>query len=153
MQFPMAPLSSYVFRRCCYWTMMMAYALTLICLAKIIAERNMGLAHFGQTLVGAMNFLTLSVCAVLANLSIQPEINEESNFKLEITIAFKNRYLTVIIFLISNALGMAYAITQIIYQLLKHYGVTESESGWIGFSMYTRGTIGGMLNFSFGTKD
>ena len=203
MQFPMAPLSSYLYRRSYYWTTMIAYLVTVIGVwVRVIAERNVVVCLLGQTMVGAMNSLTLPGCSMLAGLwfeeSLQPiavaiassasligaayglvigpyypsielllitqgiyasvggflnlilsdtkksTLTEESNFRLEAKILSKDKYTVALIVLISAGIGVAYAITGIIFQLLQPFGISEVQSGWIGFSMYVGGTIGGL---------
>ena len=58
---------------------------------------------------------------------------------------FQDSYLIALIFLLSSALGIAYAIAGIIYELLRPNGISENQAGWIGFSMYIGGTIGGLV--------
>ena len=73
------------------------------------------------------------------------ERNEDIDFKGQLKMAFQDRYLLVLIFLLSSWLGIAYAIAEIIYQLLKPSGISEHQAGWIGFSMYIGGIIGGLI--------
>ena len=203
MQFPMSPLSSYLYRRSYYWTTMIAYLVTVIGVwVRVLAERNVVVCLLGQTMVGAMNSLTLPGCSILAGLwfeeSLQPiavaiassssligaayglvispyypsielllitqgiyasaggflnlilsdtkksPLAAESNFRLEVKILSKDKYTVVLIVLISAGIGVAYAITGIIFQLLEPFGISEVQSGWIGFSMYVGGTTGGL---------
>lgn len=204
MQLPMAPISSYLFHKSYYWTIMLAYIISIIGVwIRFAAGPIFGLALFGQILVGAMNSMTLSGCSVLAalwfdeaqrpiavavastspllgsafGLVISPYydsiehllltqacyatlagilnlflsrnkkdiVHIEGSYKIELKIAFEDKFMLALIVLISAALGIAYALTGIIYQLLDPFGITESQSGWIGFSMYIGGMIGGIL--------
>jgi hypothetical protein len=182
---------------------MIAYLVTVIGVwVRFLAGNNIGVCLFGQTLVGAMNSMTLPGCAVLTGIwfeeSLQPlavaisssafligaayglvispyypsielliltqaiyssvggflnvilsdtkksTAQEESNFKLEVKILGKDKYTIFLIILISAGIGVAYAITGIIFQLLSPAGITEIQAGWIGFSMYLGGTAGGL---------
>lgn len=208
LQFPMAPLSSIVFRKSYYWTMMLSFIISVIgAWIRYIAENNISLALLGHVLIGAINSLTLSGCAVLAKLwfdekdrSIPIAIGSTSNllgcayglvispyystipsllltqsiyttlaclfnilfssnipknpsnknlslsYKFELELLYKDKYLILLILLISSGLGIAYTLTGIIYQLLEYTGISEIQAGWIGFSMYIGGTFGGLLS-------
>ena len=69
----------------------------------------------------------------------------ETDYKKELKLVFNDWYLLTLIFFISSGLAIAYAVSGILYQLLSPYGITENESGWIGFAMYLGGIIGGLL--------
>jgi hypothetical protein len=184
---------------------MIAYLLTVIGVwVRFFAGNNLGVSLFGQTLVGAMNSMTLPGCAVLAGLwfeeSLQPlafavssstfligaayglvispyyssiellilnqaiystvggffnailsqmersKKQEDSNFKLEVKILRNDKYTILLIILISSGIGVAYSITGIIFQLLSPAGISEIQAGWIGFSMYIGGTLGGLAS-------
>ncbi|OMJ79026.1 hypothetical protein SteCoe_21057 [Stentor coeruleus] len=95
LQFPMAPLSSIVFRKSYYWTMMISFIISAIgAWIRYIAEKNIFLALLGHVLIGAINSLTLSGCAVLAKLWFDE----------------KDRSIPIAIGSTSNLLGCAYGL-------------------------------------------
>jgi MFS transporter, FLVCR family, MFS-domain-containing protein 7 len=71
--------------------------------------------------------------------------NQKSKFKEEVKIIFKDCYLLALIFFISSGLAIAYTVSGILYQILSPFGITETQAGWIGFSMYFGGMAGGLL--------
>ena len=204
LQFPMAPFSSIFFKKSYFWTIHLSYILSALGVwIRVIAEKNVGLAIFGQSIVGAMSSISIAGCSVLANLWFEPkyqpaavaiastsyllgaafglvispyytnifdllilqacytsvgallniflsrnkhkEKDEDIDFKGQLNMTFQDSYLIALIFLLSSALGIAYAIAGIIYELLRPNGISENQAGWIGFSMYIGGTIGGLV--------
>lgn len=69
----------------------------------------------------------------------------KAEFSKELSVIFKDWYHLALIFFISSGLAIAYALSGVIYQILSPFGVTEDESGWIGFSMYIGAIVGGLL--------
>ena len=67
------------------------------------------------------------------------------NFRKELSLIFKDWYLLALIFFISSGMGIAYGLSGVIYQVLFPFGITEAETGWIGFSMYMGAITGGLF--------
>ena len=206
LQLPMAPLSSLFLRKSYHWTMMTVYILSVLGVwIKVIAQRNVAVALFGQFLIGAMNSLTLAACSTLTAIWFKPEeqtlavaIASTSNllgagcglvlsplvldvptlllihagyttlagllnvafsrkqtpldtsetkgdFRKELGLLFNDWYLLALIFFISSGLAIAYGISGVIYEVLFPFGITESQSGWIGFSLYLGAIAGGLF--------
>ena len=69
----------------------------------------------------------------------------KADFKKELSTVFRDWYLLALIFFISSGLAIAHAVSGVIYEVLSPFGITESESGWIGFSMYMGAITGGLF--------
>jgi MFS family permease len=69
----------------------------------------------------------------------------KTEFSKELSIIFRDWYLLALIFFISSGLAIAYALSGVIFQVLSPFGISESESGWIGFSMYVGAIVGGLF--------
>ena len=71
--------------------------------------------------------------------------DNNSEYSKELAIIFKDWYLLALIFFISSGLAIAYALSGVLYQVLSPFGINESQSGWIGFSMYIGAILGGLF--------
>lgn len=68
---------------------------------------------------------------------------QRSEFRKEINLLFNDWYLLALIFFISSGLAIAYALSGVIFQVVYPFGLSENDSGWIGFSLYIGAIIGG----------
>ena len=91
------------------------------------------------------SFLALLNIIFSRKFNEQDRTNTTTDFSRELSIIFMDWYLIALIFFISSGLAIAYAVSGIIYQVLSPFGIQESQSGWIGFSLYMGAIIGGIF--------
>lgn len=66
-------------------------------------------------------------------------------FCKELGLLLTDWYLLGLIFFISLAIAVVHGLSGVLFEVLQPFGLTESDSGWIGLSLYIGAIIGGFL--------
>lgn len=94
---------------------------------------------------GYTSFFCLLNIILSKKYSQKDSTDNNAEYSKELLTIFKDWYLLALIFFISSGLAIAYALSGVLYQVLSPFSINETESGWIGFSMYVGAIVGGLF--------